>query len=234
MSPIQLTCNRQIPYRRPHGAAQRVHAFSAARTKKEIDTRGNVLHTAHRFTRPMPPPDSELGQWFVARVQPHEPELRAFLRRRFPSLRDIDDLVQEAYARLIRTHSAGTIVEPRAYLFSTARNIGCDVFRRRQPISLEDLAEKDRSAVVEEAADAAETASHTQEIDVLVAAIRALPPRCREVVTLRKLHGLSYRDIARRLGISENTVNAQLAIGLVRCRHYLAAHGVVKRGADAC
>ena len=111
MSPIQLTCNRQIPYRRPHGAAQRVHAFSAARTKKEIDTRGNVLHTAHRFTRPMPPPDSELGQWFAARVQPHEPELRAFLRRRFPSLRDIDDLVQEAYARLIRAHSAGTIVE---------------------------------------------------------------------------------------------------------------------------
>lgn len=182
----------------------------------------------------MPPPDSEDARWFAAHVQPHEPELRAFLRRHFPTVQDIDDLVQEAYVRLIRAHHAGSIVEPRAYLFTTARNIACDLFRRRQPISLEGLAEKDRAAVVEEGADAAETASHAQEIELLVAAIHALPTRCREVVTLRKLHGMSYRDIALRLGISENTVNAQLALGLVRCRRYLAAHGVVKRGIDAC
>lgn len=175
-------------------------------------------------------PDSEQFRWFTEEVQPHEPELRAFLRRRFPTLQDIDDLVQESYARLMRARNAGSIVEPRAYLFTTARNIAFDVFRRHRPISIEDLAENQRLSVVEEKADAAESVSHAQEVELLIAAIYALPERCREVVTLRKLHGLSYRDIATRLGISENTVNAQLAIGLVRCRQYLAARGVVKKG----
>jgi RNA polymerase sigma factor (sigma-70 family) len=179
----------------------------------------------------VPPPDQ--ARWFAEEVHPHEPELRAFLRRHFPTVQDIDDLVQEAYMRLLRARHAGSIAEPRAYLFTTARNIACDLFRRQRPVSIEDLAETQRMAVVEDKADAAETASHSQEIELLIAAVQALPPRCREVVTLRKLHGLSYRDIAVRLGISENTVNAQLAIGLVRCRQYLAARGVVKQNGQA-
>lgn len=171
-----------------------------------------------------PPPDR--ARWFEEKVQPHEPELRAFLRRHFPTLQDVDDLVQEAYVRLLRAHESGSIVEPRAYLFITARNVAFDFFRRQRPASIEDLEEKHGLTVVEGGADAAESASHSQEIELLIEAIHALPPRCREIITLRKLHGLSYRDIASRLGITENTVNAQLAIGLVRCRQYLAARGV--------
>ncbi len=57
-------------------------------------------------------------------------------------------------------------------------------------------------------------------------AIAALPERCRVVLTLRKLQGLSYRDIAQKLGISENTVDAHVCTGLFRCREYLRARGV--------
>jgi RNA polymerase sigma-70 factor (ECF subfamily) len=175
----------------------------------------------------VPPPDQ--ARWFAEEVQPHEPELRAFLRRRFPTVHDIDDLVQEAYVRLIRARHIGVIAEPRAYLFTTARNIACDLFRRQRPVSLEDLEETQRLSVVGDQADAAETASHSQEIELLIEAIQALPTRCREIITLRKLHGLSYREIGVRLGITESTVNAQLAIGLLRCRQYMAARGVVKK-----
>lgn len=188
----------------------------------------------------MPPPTDQVRlpaasatEWFVEHVQPHEPALRAFLRRRFPSVRDIDDLVQEAYARLMRARRTGTITEPRAYLFATARNAALDLFRQKQTISIEDLAKNTELSVVEDRPDAAEFASQTQEIELLVEAINALPERCREIITLRKLHGLAYREIAERLGISENTVNAQLAIGVVRCRQYLEARGVVKGGGDA-
>lgn len=180
----------------------------------------------------MSTPQSENARWFAEEVQPHEPELRAFLRRRFPTIRDIDDLVQEAYARLIRARDSGLIAEPRAYLFTTARNAAFDLFRRKRVVYIEDLVESERLAVVEERPDAAETASHAQEVELLVEAIHALPERCRAVLTLRKLHGLSYREIAARLGISENTVNAQLAIGVVRCRQYLEARGVTKGGED--
>jgi RNA polymerase sigma-70 factor (ECF subfamily) len=179
----------------------------------------------------MPPPSDQV-RWFVEEVQPHEPALRAFLRRRFPGLQDVDDLVQEAYARLMRARTAGTIAEPRAYLFATARNAAVDFFRSRRTVSFEDLEESTGRDVVEEAPDAAESASQAQEVELLIAAIRALPGRCREVLTLRKLHGLAYREIAERLGISEHTVNAQLAIGIVRCRQYLEARGVGKGGGD--
>jgi RNA polymerase sigma factor (sigma-70 family) len=64
-----------------------------------------------------------------------------------------------------------------------------------------------------------------QELAMLAEAISALPERCRQVVTLRKLHGLSHREIAQRLGIAENTVNAQAALGVLRCRDYLRSRG---------
>ena len=47
-------------------------------------------------------------------------------------------------------------------------------------------------------------------------------------MTLRKIYGLSHRDIAQQLEISEHTVNAQLAIGVLRLRTYLRAHGVTR------
>ena len=72
------------------------------------------------------------------------------------------------------------------------------------------------------------TVCHDQELQLLAAAIQALPARCRQVMTLRKIYGLSHRDIARQLDISEHTVNAQLAIGVLRLRAYLRAHGVTR------
>ena len=170
-----------------------------------------------------------LSTWFAEEVQPHEPALRAYLQRKFPALTDIDDLMQESYVRLIRARNTGVVLEPKAYLFRTARNAAFDVFRRKRNISIEELEKMAPGSVVEDRPDAAEAASHVQEIEILTDAIQSLPDRCREILTLRKLHGLTYREIARRLGISENTVNAQLAIGMVRCRQHLEARGVLNR-----
>jgi RNA polymerase sigma-70 factor (ECF subfamily) len=67
-----------------------------------------------------------------------------------------------------------------------------------------------------------------QELAILFEAIDVLPPRCREIMILQKMHGLSNQQIATRMGISINTVNAQLVIGLARCRRFLAERGVVR------
>jgi RNA polymerase sigma factor (sigma-70 family) len=176
----------------------------------------------------VPPPDTEQSRWFIEEVHPHEPALRGYLRGCFPTLQDVDDLVQEAYARLIRAHNAGKVGHPRAYLFATARNAALDLFRRGKIVSIEGLAEIDRLSVLEAGPDPAEQASHDQEIAILHEAVGSLPDRCRQILTLRRLHGLSHRQIAQTLGISEHTVNAQLAIGMLRCRQYLRARGVLK------
>ena len=173
-------------------------------------------------------PGAEEARWFRDEIRPHERELRAYLRGRFPTLPDVDDLVQETYRRLLRAREAGQATLTRAYLFVVARNVALDLIRHEKAVSVERLGEMDGLCVVEERPDAAETLSHEQELALLDDALRALPPRCREILTLRRIEGLSHREIASRLGIAEGTVNAQLAIGLMRCRAYLCAHGVTR------
>jgi RNA polymerase sigma factor (sigma-70 family) len=170
----------------------------------------------------------EEARWFLEEVQPHEPALRAYLRGRFPTLQDIDDLVQDAYARVIHARHTGRVGHPKAYLFATARNAALDLFRRGKIISIEGIAEIERLSVLEDRPDAAEQASHDQELEILTAALDALPERCRQIFTMRRLQDMPHREIAQALGISEHTVNAQLAIGILRCRAYLRARGVLK------
>src|SRR5687767_13515849 len=174
----------------------------------------------------MPPPDVEITRWFAEEVHPHEPALRSYLRSHFPTLRDIDDLVQETYMRVVDARNAGRVAEARPYLFSTARNAAIDLCRRDRIVAFEPIAETNRRFVVEAGNDAAETLNHDQELALLSDAFRALPERCRQVLTLRKLQGLSHRAIAAKLGISENTVSAQITIGVYRVREYLVARGV--------
>lgn len=172
----------------------------------------------------MPEPDP--NRWFAQEVQPHEISLRSYLRGMFPTLPDIDDLVQESYARLIRAHHAGRINYAKAFLFTTARNLALDFFRRRKIVTIESVADMTDLPVIEERSDVADSINHQEELNMLAAAVRLLPDRCRQVLTLRLLYGLSHKQIAAELGISEHTVKAQLAKGMRRCAEYFDERGV--------
>lgn len=178
-------------------------------------------------------PGAPLARWFAEEVQPHEPALRAWLLARFPALGDHDDLVQETYRRLLAAHAAGRVRCARAFLFTTARNAALDVFRRRRILPLEEITDFGASAVLEEQPDAAALAGHRQELEILAEAVRALPDRCRQVVMLRHLEGLSYKEIATRLGISPETVKVHMAKGLRRCTEHFAARGLIRSDSAA-
>lgn len=180
------------------------------------------------FAPPCLLPAGDEAQWFSEAIRPHERELRAYLRGRFPSLPDVDDLVQETYARVWRARVERREALTRAYLFVVARNVALDLVRREKTVEVERVGAMEELRLVEERPDAAETLSREQELALLDEAMRALPPRCREILTLRRIEGLSHRAIAEKLGIAEATVNAQLAIGLMRCRQYLCARGVAR------
>lgn len=165
-------------------------------------------------------------RWFTEKVQVHEASLRAWLRSRFPSLPDIDDVVQESLTRVWQARAAGPIVLVKPFLFATARNYALDYFRRQQVVSIEAIAEIEALGVMEEGTGVPETVAKTQELELLTQAIQTLPDRCRQVLTLRKIYGLSQREIARQLGIAEHTVEAQVGIGVRRCAEFLARHGL--------
>jgi len=172
-------------------------------------------------------PNSENARWFKEEVQPHEASLRSYLRNLFPSLPDIDDYVQESYARLIRAKELGRISYVKAFLFTTARNAALDFFRRRKVVRIDGVANLEDLFVTEDRPSVAESVSKQQELDLLAEAVRTLPDRCRQVLTLRLLYGLSQNEIAVDLGISTHTVKAQLAKGMRRCADYFSERGLV-------
>lgn len=173
----------------------------------------------------MPPQDPEQARWFVDEVLPHEPKLRAWIRARFPGAGDADDLVQDAYARLLRAHSSGPIANPQAFLFVTARNLALNRLRHQGYERPFGATEIDPLSVVDDALGAPDTLARREDFQLLIEAIESLPDRCRQVVTLRKIYGLSQREVAERLNITENTVEAQGAIGLRKCIEFFRRRG---------
>jgi RNA polymerase sigma-70 factor (ECF subfamily) len=169
----------------------------------------------------MPPPDSELGQWFAAHIQPHEAMLRGWLQSRFGARLAVDDIVQEAYLRIWQARVRGELHAPKAFLFATARNVALDSLRRHHNSRTVGLGENEVPDVLDERDDIPETVARNQELALLTEAIQTLPERCRQVFTLRAVYGLSQRDIAGKLGISDRTVAAQLAIGVAKCSDYV-------------
>ncbi len=168
----------------------------------------------------------QASKWFTDEVYPHEPQLRAFLHRQFPTLRDTDDLVQESYLRILRARRAGRIRSVKSYLFGIARNAALSLFRRKRTtheISVGDLSNFD---VLEDNADVVAAVGSREEIGLVVEAMDRLPERCRAVLMLWALEGLSRDEIAVQLVISEHTVRAQLAKGVKRCGKYLREQGL--------
>lgn len=170
----------------------------------------------------MPPENSEQSRWFAEQVQPHESMLRAWLRSQFPTEGDIDDIVQDAYVRVLRAHAGGEVASPKALLFATARNLARDRFRHRTVARAEPLVENEALSVLEEGDGIPETVARNQELEMLTEAIQSLPDRCRQIFTLRKVYGLSQREIAEKMAISECTVSAQLTIGVHKCTEFMA------------
>jgi RNA polymerase sigma factor (sigma-70 family) len=175
----------------------------------------------------VPPADPETTLWFATHVQPHEAMLRGWLARSLGPRLAIDDVVQEAFIRVLRARETGDLQSPKAFLFATARNLALDQLRRHAVSRTDGLGEADLSNVLDDRESIPDNIARNQELAVLTEAVQSLPERCRQIMTLRLVYGLTQRVIGERLGISERTVTAQIAIGTQKCTQF-----VLRRLAD--
>lgn len=166
------------------------------------------------------------AHWYAREVQAHAPALLAYLQKSFPNLPDPEAMVQDAALRVWQARQRGEVAQPRAMLFAVARNLAIDQRRREKVVSFDSFTENDPSSVPTDESSPADQTARRQELTLLQQAIDQLPERCRQILVLRKIHGLSQREIAARLGVSENTVETQIGIGMRRCAAFLAQHGL--------
>ena len=175
---------------------------------------------------PDPSPPDQHGAWFAKEVQPHGPSLRSYVRRSFPTVNDVDDVVQESFLRIWKARLAQPIHSSKAFLFKVARHLALDLVRRGQVSPINHVRDFSALNVVDDSRGVSDSADANEKMLVLADAVASLPTRCREIVILRKFKGLSQKEVAAHFGLSERTVEVQVARGVKRCEEYLRKRGI--------
>jgi len=156
----------------------------------------------------------ERARWLARNVLPHEGLIRAKLSCICVYDLDIEDVIQEMYTRILSVRSLEAIRYPRQYALQTAKAIVVDHVRHSHVVSIASSGSLDTLDVSVPEASSEERLEFRGEILAVADALAQLPKMCRETLILRRIEGLSQRDVAQRLKISEKTVEKHMAQGV--------------------
>ncbi len=155
----------------------------------------------------------DIDRWFIAEVLPHAASYRARAAR-LCGADEADDLVQEAYARILGTADHRAIQAPRAFTMTIVQNLGLERLRRASVVRIEVGASLQMLDVADTAPNAFAIAAGRSELEQLVRLMDGLPPQCARVMRMRKIQGMSPGAIAEALSLSVSTVEKHIAKGL--------------------
>lgn len=142
---------------------------------------------------------------------------------------DIDDVLQETYLIWYQKNQEQNIENAKAYVFRVARNLAISRLRKTQvqQTYLQDCALHETQPTTSLSTKLVET--QTQEL--LSQAIATLPPLCKQIFILRKLHGKSHQEISHIFGISVKTIENHITKGMHHCRHYIVQQTITEQKA---
>jgi RNA polymerase sigma factor (sigma-70 family) len=146
----------------------------------------------------------------------HEAALMRYLGRLWRRPQEIADLRQEIYIRIYDAARKARPTAPKSFLFSTARHLMSDRLRRERIVSIEAIGDTDLSNVLVDELSPERKVSAWRELHNVARALNRLPPKCREVIWLRKVDDLSIEEIAGKLNISARTVEGHIRKGMRR------------------
>ncbi len=166
---------------------------------------------------------SYVDAWFVREILPLESALMQFLQHNWRNQSDIADLRQDVYERIYEAAAREIPPLPRQFLFTTARNLLIDRVRREQIVPIEAVTDLEALNVAIDTPGPERSALARDELRRVQAALDRLSPRCREAVILRRIDGLSRKEIAIRMGVAEDTVTEHLIKGMKQLANVLYA-----------
>jgi RNA polymerase sigma-70 factor, ECF subfamily len=131
-----------------------------------------------------------------------------------------EEVVQEVFLEVWRRRETIVVEESlRAYLFRATRNRSLNQIRHQ---GVEKRVEPLLAPTTVTSPTALSNLEEEEMEGAIQAAISELPPRCREIFELSRVHGLKYSEIATQLGISVKGVEAQMGKALRLLRERLA------------
>lgn len=169
-------------------------------------------------------------------------ELLNFLARKVGDRELAADIAQESYARIYAAPNKGEVIEPRALLYTTARNLVTDHYRRstvREQVEVPgELDEYSDASHLDigmgpESLEPEAVFAGRQRLAAIEEVVAKLPPRPREAFVLYKLDGLSRGEVAEKMGVSVKTVETHLAIAMEACLRRLQQLDGAARGKPA-
>lgn len=143
----------------------------------------------------------------------HQRELQAYLTRKLRNADTAADLTQETFLRFAERKQgdgAPAITHERSYLYRTARNLALDYLRRERGRQT-DICDTALNSAVDDAPSPEQIVSDRDDLAAVRAAILELPARTRQIFVLTRIKGLTYREAAIKLQISDSSVQKHLA-----------------------
>jgi RNA polymerase sigma-70 factor (ECF subfamily) len=159
---------------------------------------------------------SSRSRWLAIHVLPHE----ALIRSKLKDLRvynlDTEDVIQEVYTRMLSVPSLETIRHPKQYAIRTAKAIIIDHVRHSRVVSIVSAGRSENIDVPEREASAEQRLEFQEEVAAVEAALAGLSEKCRMTLLLRRVEGLSQKEVAQRLGVSEKMIEHHMT-DAIRC-----------------
>lgn len=155
-------------------------------------------------------PSSVSAPSTIEAAQPLRDGLVRYFRRRVPDPSEVDDLVQEVFARIVARDSDEPIGHLSGFVFQIASNVLADRGRRRfaRRADAHEAFDPDRHA--DEDFDPHRILAGKEELRAATEALLCLPPRTRVIFVLYRLEGMKAREVASRLGISVSAVEKHM------------------------
>jgi RNA polymerase sigma factor (sigma-70 family) len=149
---------------------------------------------------------SERARWLARNILPHEALIRARVKDISVYGLDIEDVIQETYTRILSVAALESIRHPKQYAVQTARAIVIDHARHSRVVSIAFTGSLETLDLPVGEANAEERLEFRGEVAAVADALAQLPDRCRETLILRRIEGLSQKEVAKRLDTSEKSV----------------------------
>lgn len=149
--------------------------------------------------------------------------LMRYASRYFRRPQEVEDVVQETFVRVIEAQQTRGTQVSDAYFFRTTRNLALNRLDRCDHRLTDTVGDLLDQTVIQESPSLEEQFESRERFELFCRAVRELPVKCRRVFVLRRVYGLSHREIAERMGISVKTVEVHLTKAIVRCTDYMDA-----------